>query len=279
MSVASHEEFEQDNMTVSSKTSQARNSIECPECKKEMQSRHMFNHIVKFHPGYFEKCYTITQVAEFDDLYSTKYAKGFPVSWDYLNDFDESESKTIWGCLACNSTFTTEMTAQKHCSNKKCMKDHVKQIKQFKKDFEKDIELNKKRKKTLRDKYLARTADIIYKDANLHKDYIVNIQLKKVEMIKDIFQKILEEHPEYQDQFKELMDFKIVYPEYCSYVNDKEKMLAYENKLSRYSDMCYNFVKDSEKCAFMTSVISETDYYNIYNCLKFQHELPKFSYD
>ena len=72
------------------KFAQKSNKYICPDCKKELQSRHMFNHIRKLHPDYFS---SMMKVYKEDDLENLiKHNKGMPLEWEYKNDKDVIKS-------------------------------------------------------------------------------------------------------------------------------------------------------------------------------------------
>ena len=115
-----------DSASVISGTSVTNQKMECPECKKEVQSRVIFNHIMGTHPGYFQQ-QTTKQWLE-------NAATGQPLKifWEVKNDFDESEIKTIYGCLSSKKTFQTEHKAHAHFKkNPKDLKEHNKQVTLF----------------------------------------------------------------------------------------------------------------------------------------------------
>lgn len=136
--------------SISSTVSAARACIECPECKKELQTRTLIKHIRNFHPAFFDSRSAVYSVEQFDNLIN--YSLVYPFDWEVVNDFDEVESKSIYGCLACNSAFTVEKKGNDHCKLAKCKKDHIKAIKEYKKIHIKEVE--KKNKKQEMDKII-----------------------------------------------------------------------------------------------------------------------------
>ena len=104
-------------------TSVTNQKIECPHCKKEVQSRVMFNHILVTHPGFFQQQTTKKWLEE--------ASTGMPLKifWEIKNDFDEIEIKTIYGCMSSKKTFQTEHKAQAHFKkNPKDLKEHNLQV-------------------------------------------------------------------------------------------------------------------------------------------------------
>ena len=134
--------IEDDNKSTSSSVSATKIPRECFVCKKELQTRYMFNHIRKLHPYEF-----LCSLGKWKEEEMNAYvisAEAYPFEYDTTNDFDETETQTIYGCLACNNTFTSEARANGHTTNKKCKAGHIKGIKQMIKD---EKESNKKKKK------------------------------------------------------------------------------------------------------------------------------------
>lgn len=114
---------------------------DCFVCKKELQTRGIFNHIRKLHPYEF-----LCSLAKWKEEEMNAYlvsAEAYPFDYTMTNDFDEEETHTIYGCLACNNTFTNQLRANGHTTNKKCKANHIKGIKQMIKD-EKDSKKKKK---------------------------------------------------------------------------------------------------------------------------------------
>lgn len=143
-------------------TSASKATVECPECKKELQTRYMFNHIFKLHPYYFSSMLKVWDEDKLNEL--AKTAQSIPVEWEYQNDFEETEFKQLWGCLACHSTFTVEHKANHHTANAKCKAKHVTGIKQIIKDEKKHKEKRLKEVNTSRYKWENRSAHDVYLD-------------------------------------------------------------------------------------------------------------------
>jgi hypothetical protein len=132
----------------------------CPCCKKEFQARAMFNHLRKFHPDMVKNMYGVWKPEEMDELIKTNAP--FPIDWEETDDFDESVSKTLWGCLGCNNTFTTEYKAVKHCNDKKCKKEHNAQLRRIKKEEQQDKEKSLKKVSESRLRWINRTPEQIF---------------------------------------------------------------------------------------------------------------------
>lgn len=105
--------------------------MECPYCNKELQVRGMFAHIRKFHNDELLKNTSRQWIEDAEN------GKPLRVWWSKKNDFDEDEETVIFVCLSTNKTFMTELKAQQHFAKEKAaLKDHNKQLKQLKKDYE-----------------------------------------------------------------------------------------------------------------------------------------------
>ena len=123
------------SVATTSSISASKQSRKCPCCEKEMQTRSLFNHIYKTHPYEFLCSMSVYKENEMNEY--LKDANAYPFEYTLMNDFDETESFKIYGCLGCKNTFTDEGKADAHCQNKKCKVAHIKGIKKMIKD-EKD---------------------------------------------------------------------------------------------------------------------------------------------
>lgn len=148
-----------DSKSNSSTVSSERESEACPCCGKEMQQRVMFNHLRKFHTEYVKGMYGIWKEDQMNELIVENLP--FPIEWTVKDDFDEDINKTLWGCLGCNNTYTTEHNAKKHC-NGKCKKDHNANLRRIKKEEQQDKEKRNKKMSDTRYKWLNRTAKQVY---------------------------------------------------------------------------------------------------------------------
>ena len=131
-----------DTRSVTSTMSKAREKQVCPSCKKDYEARSLFKHIRTFHPDYFSSIRIVYKEDKLDEL--IKANAPMPVEWIVINDFDEEETMIIWGCLACNTAFTTEQNGILHCNDNdkrkkiQCKKEHNKQLKIIKKQEEQE---------------------------------------------------------------------------------------------------------------------------------------------
>lgn len=102
---------------------------DCPVCHKEFTARSLFKHIrMKHDAHWFEGMYANEKML---DAYIEKCE---PIPFFYMekNDFDEEETKDIYGCLACNNTFTHKGHGTTHCNKAKCKATHIKETKALK---------------------------------------------------------------------------------------------------------------------------------------------------
>lgn len=138
--------------TSHSTTSISLSKMECPYCNKDLQVRGMFAHIRKFHNDELLKN---TKRSWLEDA---ENGKPLRVYWSKKNDFDEEEEIVIFTCLSTNKTFMTEEKARQHfAKDKAALKDHNKQLKQLRKDFESMKKAAKKAKKqTTENPYILR---------------------------------------------------------------------------------------------------------------------------
>ena len=121
MSVTSH----------SSTLSASLSKMECPYCNKDLQVRSMFNHIRLVHSRDF-----LNQTNK-KWLDEAEQGQALKMWWSKKNDFDEDEDTIIYACLATNKTFLTEARAMQHYKkDKNALKEHNKQLKALRKEFE-----------------------------------------------------------------------------------------------------------------------------------------------
>jgi hypothetical protein len=109
-----------------SKQSITNEKRECPVCNKEVNTRSLFKHIKTKHDSHwFESMYA-------NEKMLTKYiqeCEPIPFMYEEKNDFDEIESKDIYGCLACFNSFTHKGHGKTHCNKAKCKATHIKECK------------------------------------------------------------------------------------------------------------------------------------------------------
>ena len=156
-----------DNHSVASggsSTSASNQKAECPECKKEMTLKYLFNHVRNQHLGFFHKI-TTRQWLEDAGL-----GNPLKLMWEVKNDFDEIDVVTIYGCLSTNKTFKSGYQALKHFKkNKDALKEHNKQIKELIKTRKRILEVQKNKKVERVNPIVARWREVVEKDDPLVK--------------------------------------------------------------------------------------------------------------
>ena len=258
--------------THTSTMSKDRVTLECPECGKEVQSRSMFNHIRKLHTEYFKTMYKVWKSDDLQELIDE--CEPFPVEWEYQNDFDETEFVNIWGCLACNSTFTQEHSAKTHCKKPKCKKDHIKALKAIKKEEETEKQTRAKKASDKRTRWLNRTTEQIFDDtrkfATYYKDKYITGLLTR---FKEYFSKL--ESPE---EVAERFAFSFCWD--IKLTSDKNEMLEQENRIERYvMSMRTTYLNALKKLYISPTVISDEGYMSLERGVNWVQDLPKMSYD
>jgi hypothetical protein len=151
-----------------SSVSSVRIAQSCPCCKKDIQARFMFNHLRKLHPEFVKSMYGVWKESDMDELIKTNAP--FPVEWTSKDDFDEDIITTLWGCLGCNNTYTTEHNATKHCLGK-CKKEHNVNLRRIKKEEQMDKEKHEKKLSAERKRWLNRTPAQIHSCIQQNTDY------------------------------------------------------------------------------------------------------------
>jgi hypothetical protein len=116
--------------------------MECPFCIKDLQARAMFGHIRKFHNDELLKSTSRRWITE------AETGEPLRVFWSKKNDFDEDEDTVLYVCLASNKTFVSEHKANEHfAKDKTAKKEHNKQLKQLKKEYDTMKKLQAKKAK------------------------------------------------------------------------------------------------------------------------------------
>jgi hypothetical protein len=223
-----------ENKSTSSTLSASKVTLECPDCKKELQSRHMFNHIVKSHPEYFLSMMRVYKENDLNELIKNKSA--IPLEWEYNNDFDETEFKNIWGCLGCNSSFTVEHKANHHTCKDKCKAKHIAAIKQIIKNEKKEKEKRDKQTNTLRMKWLNRSANDIYTDC---QNTIQVIRCKVYNEYLPYFQKI---NATTNIEIPELPSIPDIV-----FNDDKEFQIKQEKNIERFLNQVESIIRNHHK--------------------------------
>lgn len=117
-----------DNESVGSAGSISNSKRECPICKQEVNMRSLFKHIKTKHDSFwFESMYANEKMLNG----CIENCEPVPFMYEEKNDFDEMESKDIYGCLGCYTTFATKTKGhgKTHCTKPKCKATHIKECK------------------------------------------------------------------------------------------------------------------------------------------------------
>ena len=132
-----------DAMSSKSSVSVSHTKMDCPHCPKAFQVQSMFRHIRNTHPNDFECYMTVWDPEKLQKMMNV--CEPFPVEYTSTNDHDETVEHKLYGCLACNNTFTTLQRGTTHVKNKKCKARHMSELK----GIIKQERINKKNKKKL----------------------------------------------------------------------------------------------------------------------------------
>jgi len=217
-----------DSRSVTSTSSALVQQENCPVCKKQLQARAMFKHMRTFHPEYIKTTYDTynNKGNNIDEM--IKNNAPMPIEWPVTNDFDEVELRKVWGCLACDTTFTTDQGAVKHC-NAKCKKDHNAELKRFKKEEEKERKEAEKRMGKERVRWINRTPQQIYMCIKYYIDFYNNHWAKSSNDVVSAYDKLNRLYP-YNDPYD---CNKYVFTPYVlpAFVDNKEEMIKQENLL------------------------------------------------
>lgn len=256
-----------DSKSTASSTSSAHRNEKCPCCPKEFQTRYMFNHLRKFHTEYVKTLYGALKEEEMDEL--IKYTAPFPIDWEETDDFDETVIKSLWGCLACNHTFTVQHNAQKHCLGK-CKKDHNAQLRRIKKEEQQEKDKKMKKVSDVRLRWINRSpaqilACIQHNVAYYEKKFTA-VSAKVVRFL------CIMQHEEMPDHV-----FFPLTP--IVFVDDKPEMERLEitmNKEIANWQTKYNEILPTLYAA--TSVVSHPEYDELYKLIKWTNDYtdPKF---
>jgi hypothetical protein len=105
--------------SVASEVSLSTRHLECPCCKRQLAARSMFLHLKTKHPGYFQQQTTKKWLQE------SQLGRPLKIFWDIKNDFDETETIVLLGCLSTGKTFNYESKAINHFQkNPAALKEH-----------------------------------------------------------------------------------------------------------------------------------------------------------
>jgi hypothetical protein len=240
----------------------------CPSCKKEFQARYMFNHLRKFHPDTVKSMYGVWKPDDMDELIKTNAP--FPIDWEETDDFDETINKTLWGCLGCNNTFTTEYKAVKHCNDKKCKKEHNAQLRRIKKEEQQDKEKEQKKLSESRMRWLNRTPEQIFECIKIDVTYYDN---KFNEVGAKVARYLCAMK---RDDSQNYIYFSTMNP---VFEDDKKKMEALENQIHREIMKWERMYKDILPALYAeTSLISHDAYYALERRINWTNDCPRHDY-
>ena len=262
-----------DNHSVMSSVSISNTKIECPECKKELSTKYLFNHIRKLHPDYFSSMFRVWKEDDFKELIND--CKALPVEWEYTNDFDESEFKNIWGCLGCNNTYTVESKAHTHCKSTKCKKDHLKGLKDYLKQEQKEKQQRLKQQSDSRFKYNNRTPDQIFNDTRL----IINHTISSLtsDTLKNDFIRYMTKY-DTTVNYENIFSFK-----YCfdiKLTSNKSEMETQENYIHKLLNTIVNTYKDYLAILYYRpDILSDDEHFRLTKLIQLHNNMPKFSYE
>jgi hypothetical protein len=128
--------LDDDTKSQISSTSKSNEKLECPHCNKEFQAKALFNHLFVKHPSEFED-----HLSHSWGLGANAFKTDIPVrlAWEIKNDFDETEIKTIYGCLSSFKAFQNIDRGLLHFKkNPNDLEAHKKQMFLYQKKFEKE---------------------------------------------------------------------------------------------------------------------------------------------
>ena len=262
-----------DNHSVMSSVSISNTKIECPECKKELSTKYLFNHIRKYHPDYFLSMFKVWKDDDFKELIND--CKALPVEWEYTNDFDESEFKNIWGCLGCNNTYTVENKAHAHCKSKKCKTDHKKGLQEYYNQEQKEKKQKLEKQSDSRFKYNNRTPDQIFNDTRI----VINHAISSLtsDTLKNDFIK-------YMTKYDRRINYENIFSfNYCfdiKLTSDKSEMETQERYIWKLWSTIENTYKDSLATLYYNPhIISDDEHLRLTKLIQLHNNMPKFSYE
>lgn len=263
-------ESDDSKSTTSTMSASVRPEI-CPCCKKQLQARAMFNHMRKFHPDYIKSLYSVWG-KKLDEMITTNAP--MPIDWTVKDDFDEEELRTVWGCLACDNTFTTEQNAKKHC-NAKCKKDHNAELKRFKKEDEKERKESEKKMGKERLRWINRTPQQIYmciqQEITFHNKKWVNVSAKVVQFMQSM-NRIYNETYDY-DKY---VFTAIPLP---AFENNKENMQKEERRIDREISNWIHLYKDSLRTFWGDhQIVSDAEYESLEKNICWTNDYPELKF-
>ena len=256
-----------DSKSTVSSTSSARLAEKCPCCAKEFQARVMFNHLRKLHPEYVKTLYGALKPEEMDEL--IKYTAPFPIDWEIMDDFDEPICKSLWGCLACNSTFTTQHNAQKHCLGK-CKNDHNAHLRRIKKEEQQEKEKKMKKISDVRLRWINRSPAQIFAciqhNVTYYEKKFTSVSQKVVGYLCTMKHEMMPDHVFFP--FTNIM-----------FVDDKKQMEELETTILKEINAWQTTYNDIlPELYHATHIVSHSAYDELYKLIKWTNDYadPKF---
>lgn len=170
-----------DAKSKSSTVSAGKQDRKCPFCVKELQTRYLFNHVRKNHSYELLCSMAVWKESEEMNKYTT-VGYAFPFDYTVTNDFDENEEHKLYGCLACNASFSTESGGNVHCQKKKCKVKHCSAINAM---LQADKASKKIKSKIPKSKSLSELRDIIQLEMRRYK-HICEVSYELNELLQSL---------------------------------------------------------------------------------------------
>lgn len=226
----------------------------------------MFNHLRKFHSEFVKGMYGVWKDDQFNELIVENLP--FPIEFMVKDDFDDDVPKTLWGCLGCNNTYTTENNAKKHC-NGKCKKDHNANLRRIKKEEQMDKEKRDKKMSETRTRWLNRTAHQVFACILQDIDYYDKKWMDVGSKIARYLHTMNHENP------KDYIYFPAPPP---TFEDDKKKMELLEVRLDKEYTKWKRMYEDALPLLWSaTDIVSHTAYEELEKSIKhFQREDYKY---
>lgn len=126
---------------------------DCPYCPKAFQFKSLFHHIRVSHPTDF------LQATQMKWIEEAETGKALKVYWETQNDFGDTITVIVYGCLASDKCFATEERANRHFKhNPADLKKHNAELRKLKRE----LTLKKEKEKKEQQKKLKETHPAAY---------------------------------------------------------------------------------------------------------------------
>ena len=210
----------EDAQSTKSSISISQTKMTCPHCSNDYQIQSMFRHIRSTHLNDFYCYMSVWNTNKLEKMVNG--CEPFPIEYTSTNDFDETVEHKLYGCLACNNTFTTMARATTHCKNKKCKSKHLSEFKSI-------IKLEKTNQK--QKKKLPPTRPI----PQLKKDIVLEMRrykyiLKCCTEVNSILDKLIQKLPDSELESSKRITNIPTYPQECYSIPtdmDGDKLSSY----------------------------------------------------